>query len=472
MFDTKHLDAIAGIVGPKGLLTRPEDMAAYEQGARSDRGCAAFVARPATTSETSQLVAYCVQNAIHLIPQSGNTGLVAGSGPDRTGQQGVLSLDRLTGHIEIDRLNRSARAGAGTTLSDLNSALQAQGLCFPIDLGANPRLGGMLSTNTGGARFLRYGDVRRNTLGLTVVLGDENGTILRLGSGIRKDNTGIDWKQAFIGTSGAFGVITECCLNVEPLARQSATVLLVPAFIGAVPEILLSMETAFGADLTAFESMSGNAIRAALDHVPSLRNPFPRGDFPDFVILAEISRSSLPRSGEPSLDARLEDVLSDMFESDAGYLADALVGPPQDLWALRHAVPEGVKYAGRLVGFDLAFLRGDIFPFLERMKTEVTARHPEATICDFGHVGDGGVHFNLVFPHDDARFDDPQFERHLRQWVYETVVQEFGGSYSAEHAIGRRNQAYYDAYTKPELRRLSRDLKAVLSPGPIGAANL
>src|SRR5690606_6194087 len=143
----------------------------------------------------------------------------------------------------------------------------------------------MIATNTCGSRFLRYGDVRRNTLGLTVVLADEDGTVLDLSSGLRKNNTGFDWKQVFIGTSGAFGVVTECVLNVEPLPRQSATALLVPSAPEKVPALLVALEDALGSYLSALEGMSSNALRAALDHVPSLRNPFMGGVVPDFAIL-------------------------------------------------------------------------------------------------------------------------------------------------------------------------------------------
>lgn len=209
MIDPRHIETLRETVGEKGLLASSDDMATYEIGARHDRGRAAFVVRPVSTREVSAVVSYCVRNNLTLIPQSGNTGLVSGSTPDVSGTQGVLSLDRLAGQFSLDRINRTVGAGAGLRLSELNARLEDHGLFFPIDLGADPRLGGMIATNTGGARFLRYGDVRRNTLGLTVVLADEKGTVLKLGGPLRKDNTGVDWKQMFVGTSGVFGVITE-----------------------------------------------------------------------------------------------------------------------------------------------------------------------------------------------------------------------------------------------------------------------
>jgi FAD/FMN-containing dehydrogenase len=469
MIEARHMETLKSLLGEKGLLTAPGDRAAYETGARYDKGSAAFVARPATTAETSAVVAYCVKNGIALVPQSGNTGLVSGSTPDDSGRQGVLSLDRLTAPFALDRVNRTIKAGAGVRLSDLNAKLEDTGLFFPIDLGADPRLGGMIATNTGGSRFLRYGDVRRNTLGLTVVLADEAGTVLDLSSDLRKNNTGVDWKQLFIGTSGAFGIITECVLNLEPAPKQAATALLVPSSAEQVATLLVAMEDALGSYLSAFEGMSGNAVRAALDHVPSLRNPFQGGVVPDFVILAEISRSTPPREGEQPLDAVLEEVLAAIWEREDAPLADAFVGPPHEIWALRHALSEGVKHSGRLIAFDLSFRRGDIMPFLAHMKAEMPEHFEDVTICDFGHIGDGGVHFNLVVAKDDPRLADPDFEADLRAWVFTVAVENFGGSFSAEHAIGRKNQAFYDQYTPEKIRTLAAGLKTITSPGPLGA---
>ncbi|CAN7191489.1 FAD-binding oxidoreductase [Pararhizobium sp. LjRoot235] len=471
MIDHTHIAALTGILGDKGLVTEPRDMEAYETGARYDEGRAALVLRPQTTEEVSVAVAYCVKHGIPLIPQSGNTGLVSGSTPDATGAQAVLSLDRMTQRFELDLDNRSLRVGAGFRLSDVNQKLERHGLFFPIDLGADPRLGGMLATNTGGSRFLKYGDVRRNTLGIKVVLADDDGTIVDLTSELRKNNTGIDWKQLFIGTSGSFGIITECVLNLEPIPKQVATAYLVPASGAQVMPLLRAMEDRLGAYLSAFEGMSKNAVAAALDHVPSLKNPFQGGNVPDYVILAEISRTWEPREGEQPLDAVLETVLAEIWESDDAPLADAFVGPAHEMWALRHALSEGVKHSGKLIAFDLSFRRGDIMAFCDRMKDEMPQTFPEVTICDFGHIGDGGVHFNLVVPKDSGSATDKDFERRLRDWVFAIAVQDFNGSFSAEHAIGRKNQAYYDLYTQQKIKDMAHGLKVITSPGDLGTVS-
>ncbi len=469
MIDKRHIDALADILGNKGVVTRPEDLEAYETGARYDRGRTSLVLRPATTEEVSAAVAYCVTNGIALIPQSGNTGLVSGSTPDQSGDEAVLSLDRLAKRFELDLDNRSVRLDAGFRLSDLNRRLEEHGLFFPIDLGADPRIGGMIATNTGGSRFLKYGDVRRNTLGLKVVLADEDGTVLDLQCDLRKNNTGVDWKQLFIGTSGAFGIVTECVLNLERLPQQTATALLVPASGAHVLPLLRAMEERLGAYLSAFEGMSKNAVTAAFAHVPSLKNPFQGGNVPDYVILAEISRTWAPRDGEQSLDAVLEWALAEIWEMEEAPLADAFVGPPHEIWALRHALSEGVKHLGKLIAFDVSFRRGDIMAFCDHMKAEMPAKFPDVTVCDFGHIGDGGVHFNLVVPKDSDLLKDETFESRLREWVFAVAVEEYHGSFSAEHAIGRRNQAYYDFYTPDKLKDMAAGLKSLTSPGKLGS---
>lgn len=469
MIDQNHVAALTALLGDKGIVAGGSDVTAYQTGARYDQGRAAIILRPQTTDEVSVAVSYCVKNGITLIPQSGNTGLVSGSTPDQTGAQAVLSLDRLTQRFDLDLDNRSLRADAGFRLSDVNQKLEKHGLFFPIDLGADPRLGGMLATNTGGSRFLKYGDVRRNTLGIKVVLADEDGTVLDLTSELRKNNTGIDWKQVFIGTSGSFGIITECVINLEPLPKQVATAYLVPTSGAHVMPLLRAMEDRLGAYLSAFEGISKNSVTAALDHVPSLKNPFQSGNVPDYVILAEISRTWEPREGEQPLDAVLEAVLAEIWETEAAPLADAFVGPAHEMWSLRHALSEGVKHSGKLIAFDLSFRRGDIMAFCDRMKADMPHAFPEVTICDFGHIGDGGVHFNLVVPKDSASASDTDFERRLRDWVFAIAVRDFNGSFSAEHAIGRKNQAYYDLYTQQKIKDLAKGLKAITSPGDLGA---
>ncbi|WP_259783064.1 FAD-binding oxidoreductase [Aestuariispira ectoiniformans] len=471
MLNERHIASLRHLArSGKSVLGPEDDLAGYETGARHDKGRAAFVLRPETSEELSGFVAYCVTNGISLIPQSGNTGVVSGSTPDRSKLQGVLSLDRMNTVFDLNLRNRSLRVGAGMRLSEVNARLEEHGLFFPVDLSADPMIGGMIATNTGGGRFLRYGDVRANTLGLKAVLADDNGSILDLNKGLRKNNTGVDWKQVFIGTVGTFGIVTEAVLNLEPLPRQSATALVVPGSDDAVFQVLASLERKLGPQLSAFESMSGNAMRHAFDHAPSLRNPFANGDIPDLAILVEATRTWEPREGEISIDDLLEACLAEIWEEPGEPLADALVGRPEEIWALRHSISEGVKNAGHLFAFDLAFERGILMDFLAYMHNHLPDTFPDLEICDFGHIGDGGVHFNLSHPGGPPA-DLEAYEKRLRDWVIDICVNEFDGSFSAEHGIGRKNQAYYDQYTPDAIKKLSRALKQVTSPGPLGSVH-
>lgn len=463
----EYIERLTAILGSEGLLTLPAEMAPYESAARYEGGRAAFVARPASTEAVSKVVACCIRYGITLVPQSGNTGLVGGSTPDGSGRQGVLSLDRLRSTFELDRDNRSLRVDAGFRLSEINTRLEPHGLFFPIDLGADPMAGGMAATNTGGARFLRFGDVRRNTLGLKLVLADRNGTVLDCGKGLRKDNTGLDWKQLFIGTGGVFGIVTECTFNLEPLPKQTATAYLVPRTGEAVLSLLNKLEEFVGAYLTAFEGMSGLAIHHALTHVPSLRNPFPGGDMPAYVVLAELSRPWMLRASEQSLDAVLEEILADIWDLPGTPLLDAFIGPPPEMWALRHALSEGTRSNGYVVGLDLSFKRGEVMRFRERMVDLLTAKYPQVGICDFGHIGDGGIHFNLVVPRNLDGTVDMELAARLRSLVTEIAVEEHGGSFSAEHGIGRSNKQIYERYTPEKLKRMAVQFRKVISIGAI-----
>lgn len=462
-----HVAALKAILGERGVLTG-SDMAGYEAGARHAGGRAAFVMRPRTTADVAICVAYCAQNGIHIVPQAGNTGVVAGSTPDATGTQAVLSVELLVDPWELDLENRSVHCGAGLRLSDLNARLEPHGLFFPIDLGSDPRVGGMLSTNTGGSRFMKYGDVRRNTLGATVVLADAKGTVLEMSSHLRKNNVGIDWKQLFIGSAGAFGVITECVLNLERRPLQSAAAVLVPSSAESALPLLLALEEDVGPFLAAFEGMSREAIMATIAHHPTIRNPFSGRSVPAYAILCEVVRTWHPREGELPITELLEQAIARVWET--GLVEDAVFGPPEELWRLRHALSEGVRLAGNLVACDLAFRRSELMPFLTRMREELARDVPSARVCDFGHLGDGGVHFNLVLPSEGGISLDPHLERELRDRIYRIAVEEFGGSFSAEHAIGRKNQRYYDAFTPAAIVDVATAVKFAIAPGAIGSA--
>lgn len=459
-------DAFLRIVGPGGLLLESRDLLPYETAARYGGGKAAAVVRPSDTAEVSGVMAHCVRRGLAFLPQSGNTGLVLGSTPDESGREIVISLDRLRAPLRLDPTNRSVTAAGGVRLSALNAELEPHGLFLPIDLSSDPMIGGMVATNAGGARFLRYGDMRRHVLGLEVVLPDDTGTVLKLAGGLRKNNSQLDLRQIFIGSCGAFGIITAATLEVHPRPRQSAAALLVPRDEDAVLEILTAFEGAAGDHLSAFEGMSESAMRHAFTQVAALRNPFPEG-LPAYAVLVELSSAAPAGPEDNTMDALLETVVAGLAERRDTPITDARFGAPQGFWALRHSLSAALKAAGPVVGFDLSFRRGDVWEFRRIAVARIAAEFPEFEVCDYGHVADGGVHFNLL----QRSRTPPGAERlaALRDRVLAIAVEDFGASFSGEHGIGRANQDAYDRFTPPLQKRYSAAVAAVFARVPAAA---
>lgn len=454
-------DALRDIVGDAGLVLGGE-MAPYVNGARYGNGDAACIVRPATREQVAAVVALCAARGIHLVPQGANTGLVGASTPDASGTQVVLSLTRLRQRCQIDPVNRTAEVDAGLLLHELNERLKPHGLWFPVDLAADPTIGGMIAANTGGTRLLRYGDARHNLLAIEAVLFEPAGQIVRLGKALRKNNTGFDLKQLFVGSSGAAGIVTGATLEVAAEPQQSVTALLVPASDDAVATLLVAAEAQLGDFLSAFEGMSANALQAALAHVPSLRNPFASEAIPDFAILVELSCAA--STAQTGLD--LEQLLIRFLEDRLGAeIENAVLGRGNDLWHLRHSLSDGARALGKVIGFDVSVRRSDVMRFRREAMDLVAARYPQLAVVDFGHVGDGGLHFNLVWPHDAAQPYSAEVVDYVRDDIYELVVTRFDGSYSAEHGVGPHNHAYYLKYTAPADLDLSGRLQSMLDPG-------
>lgn len=450
------------LIGADGVLAPSDGLERYERGYRYGTGRALAVARPANTDELRAVVRYCYAKGVRIIPQGANTGLVAAATPDSSGDQLILSLERLRAIEAINVGDRTARVQAGTRLSALNRELATHQLFFPIDLGADPSIGGMIASNTGGSRLLRYGDVQKNLLGLEVVLADEDATVLSDMKALRKDNSGIDLKQLLVGTGGTFGIITAAQLEVARMPVQTATALLVPARQAAIPALLNILEAQAGEFLAAFEGMSANAIEAALRHNPRIRNPFAGGAIPPYTVLVELA--SVLGPDRIDLNDFLADRLGTYLSSEDPLISDGLLGRSEDLWAIRHSISDGVKALGRIIAFDVSVPRTQLPALRAELLRAVHAAYPFLRVCDFGHGGDGGDHFNIVWPPDASPAYDSSAVAALRDLVYDTVVRRFGGSFSAEHGVGPYNVAYYERYTSPAERAFAGKLKRLCDP--------
>jgi FAD/FMN-containing dehydrogenase len=464
---------LAALLGADAVLSEPHELARYEQGWRYGKGAALAAVRPASTADVARVLAFTSQRGLRVLPQGANTGLVGASTPDASGEMIVLSLERLSKELEIDVVDRTVIAGGGVLLSQLDAALAEKGLLFPIDLGADPTVGGMVATNAAGTRVLRYGDVRQNLLGVEVVLAD--GTVLDLMTALRKNNTGLDAKQLFVGTSGVFGVVTRAVLRVVPRPAQRATALVGVADGATVLQLLGHLERGLGDVLTAFEVMSAEALSPVFRYQPRLRNPF-GASLPPYTALVELS-TTLPAEAL-GLDDLLESSLGAFIEGDAGErITDIFPGKPADLWDVRHHVSESHRHEGEVLGFDISVPRVAMAAFVDAARgtlmSKVAAGYPFIRVCDFGHWGDGGVHLNLVWKKDDAPRPTPELKAELQPLLYDLAVKDFRGSFSAEHGVGPHNQAFYDRYTPPLVKEICRTLKAELDPrGLLGTTRL
>lgn len=451
------VEALRAALGERGVLTSPEDRVRFEHGWRYGKGTARCIARPASTDEVARVLHICAEHDARVIAQGANTGLVAASTPDASGTMVVLSFERLNRCIEIDVHARTVTVDGGVLLSQLNEALAAHGFWFPVDLGADPQVGGMIATNTGGTRLLKYGDVRRNLLGAEVVLGD--GRVLSMLNRLRKNNTGLDAKHLFCGTTGVWGIVTKAVLQVEPKPSQRATALVGCRDGQAVLELLRCVEQDLGDVLSAFEVMSKNAMDAVFRHQESLRRPF--GELPAYAALVELS-TTLPVSAI-DLNEVLEERLGAHLKVAEESIVDILIGNADDFWQIRHHISESLRNDGKMLAFDVSVPRSSLPEFTDRVIALLASDYPFVRLCDYGHWGDGGSHLNLLWQAADTA-DSDALTRELQDKIYEIAVRDFGGSYSAEHGVGPHNQRFYDRYTDAAVKQLSAALATFCDP--------
>ncbi|MDT8999607.1 FAD-binding oxidoreductase [Paucibacter sp. APW11] len=423
----------------------------YLEAARYGAGQAAALLRPASVAELAALLPLAARHGLRIVPQGAHTGLVRAGTPTDAQRDLLLATERLREVFELDLLDRTLRVSAGYRLSEINERLAPHGLMLPIDLSADPSVGGMLAHNTGGTRMLRFGDVRANTLGLTVVTAE--GQVLRLGRGLQKDNAALPLQQLFIGSSGSLGVIAEATFKLARLPRQQAVALVAPNSLDAVLPLYQRLMDELGSLVSACEGISRAAFEAALS-CGGERSRWFGGELPDYALLIELS-SDLPAD---KLD--LQALLQGWLEAEFGErVADAVLGADAACWALRHHISEGLRARGKVVGFDVSLPRRHFMAFREAGRAWLAEHFAPAELADFGHLGDGGMHFNLVWPKDAPLLD----EAALRAGVY-ALVQRFEGSFSAEHGIGPQLQQSYWDLSAPELLDWSGRVQRLFDP--------
>ncbi len=450
MLNAGFLSSAAAICGEGQVVPGSAIEPRYVEPARYAPGHAAALLRPGSAAEVAQLLPLCASHGLRVVPQGAHTGLVRAATPDDAQREVLLSTERLREVFEFDAWDRTLRVSSGFRLSEINERLAPHGLMLPIDLSADPSVGGLVSHNTGGTRMLRYGDVRANTLALRVALAD--GQILQLGQGLQKDNAQLALHQLFVGASGAMGLVLEATFRLSAVPRQQAVAMIAPRSLDDVFPFYQRVMARYPGLVSAFEAISREAFEAALPSPADAQRWF-GGKLPDYALLLELSSELRPE--QLDLASLLQQLLEDEFGEA---VADAVLGADADCWHLRHHISEGLRRQGKVIGFDLSFPRRQFMAFREAGKTWLATHFPAARLADFGHLGDGGLHFNLVWPRELA-LD----EARLRDGIY-GLVRAHGGSISAEHGVGPQLQQAYWRHSAPEVLALSGRLQSSLDP--------
>lgn len=457
---SRLLDALQAALGPSGLLTDAADVAPYLVDWRGAHGGAApAVLRPSNTAEVAVAMKLCHGERVAVVPQGGNTGLCGGAVPDESDNQVVLSLGRLRTIRGIDPVDDTITVEAGVVLHDVQEAATAAGRLFPLSLGSEGSctVGGNLATNAGGTGVLRYGMMRDLTLGLEVVLPD--GRVWDGLRALRKDNTGYNLTQLFVGSEGTLGVITAAVLKLFPATPRRATAWIALSEVAAAVSVLGLLRERAGTALSAYELMSRQALDMVLAHVPAARDPFT--DAHAWYGLIELAA---PES-DATLEGSLENVLGEAFER--GLVKDAvLAGSPgqrRSLWALREGISEAQNHEGPSLKHDVAVPIRALPDFLHATSRAVELVVPGIRLVTYGHVGDGNLHHNLSKP---VGANDSEFLAHadqLARTLYDHVAAA-GGSISAEHGLGTAKRDAAAVYKSAVELDIMRAVKAGLDP--------
>ncbi len=454
------LDTLRQIAGPGQVLSEG-DLTAWELDWRKrSRGKALAVVRPATPAEVAAIVKACAAAGVSIVTQGGNTGLAVGSIPDDSGRQVVLSLQRMNAVRQIDAANMTVTVEAGCILQTLQEAADKAGFLFPLSLAAEGSctIGGNLATNAGGTQVVRYGNARDLCLGLEVVTAQ--GEIWNGLSGLRKDNTGYDLRDLFIGSEGTLGVITAATLKLyPPPAVQLTAWAAVPSMQDAVSLLALAHQH-LGAGLTGFEVMGQFALSLVAKNFKQLRVPL--YEETAFCVLLENSDPESETHAREQFERLLETAL------DQGCVTDAVVAEnlaqAHQLWHIRESIPLAQAEEGLNIKHDISVAVSRIPEFVEVTDALLRQAIPGVRLVNFGHLGDGNLHYNVQAPADgDAQAFLRDHEETVNSLVYDSVAR-FGGSFSAEHGVGSLKLDKLEHYKSPVALGMMRAIKHALDP--------
>jgi len=456
------LGTLRAAVGAAHVLTEG-DLSAWEQDWRRRwHGKALAVVRPASTAEVAAVVKACAAHGTAIVPQGGNTGLVGGGVPDASGTQVLLSLQRMNRIRAIDDANLTLTAEAGCVLQALQQAAAERGHLFPLSLAAQGSctLGGNLATNAGGTQVLRWGNARDLCLGLEVVTAQ--GDVWEGLSGLRKDNTGYDLRDLFIGSEGTLGIITAATMKLAPLPAATGTALAACNTVADCVALLQLARARLGAGLTGFEMMGRYALQLTAQHFPALPRPLPHAEWTVLLEYSDMHSEAHAREAfEGLLGAALE----------AGTVTDAVVAESlaqsQALWHVRESIPLAQAEEGPNIKHDISVPVSAIPAFVAEADALLQAQFPGVRLVNFGHLGDGNLHYNVQAPSGEDGQDGRRFlaeqEHAVNAVVFDTVARH-GGSFSAEHGIGLLKREELARRKSPVAMQLMRGIKAAFDP--------
>ncbi len=459
------LETLKSIVGEAFVLTEVSDMDTYmneERGLFHERPLA--VARPADSGEAARVVAACATAGVGVVPQGGNTGLVGGAVADQGAV--IVSMSRLNRIRSVNADDFTMTVEAGCVLQDIRDAAEAAGCLFPLSLGAQGscQIGGNLATNIGGINTLRYGTARDNVLGLEVVLPDG-----RIWNGLRaltKDNTGYSLRNLFVGSEGTLGIITAAVLKIYPKPIAVETAFCGLSDLDAALPLLDRARRMSGDSVSAFELICRTGVEMSTTHLVGVSDPL-EGPHPWYALIEFSSTSA-----DGSLRANFESFLESAFED--GIIADAVIAESLEqarmLWRIREELPEAQKHEGGSIKHDVSVPVRLVPEFIRRVSEAVVAAMPGTRPVPFGHMGDGNIHFNVSQP---VGADKDAYLAHWHEMgriVYD-IVDRMGGSFSAEHGVGRlkvEDLAHYRSEVELDLLKRIKtaiDPNNVMNPG-------
>jgi FAD/FMN-containing dehydrogenase len=421
------------------------------------KGVTPLLLKPSGAAEVARILSICNETRTAIVPQGGNTGLVGGQIPAHG--EVLLSLERMNRIRSVSADDNTMIVEAGVVLANAQKAADEAGRLFPLSLAAEGSctIGGNVSTNAGGVNVLRFGMTRDLVLGLEVVLAD--GRALDLMRGLRKDNTGYDLKQLFIGAEGTLGIVTAAQLKLFPKPAGYTTVLAALAGVEHAVELLNRLQHATGGLVTAFELMQRRALDLVLKHIPGTVDPLPA--HAGWTVLIEVSNPQAFDATEA-----LEQALATAMEE--GTVADAVFAKTardrEQLWRLRESIPEAQRTDGASIANDISVPLSQIPDFIRQGEEAVRRVLPEARPFTFGHVGDGNLHFAIQAPGYDAALLAKRSD--IERAVYETT-QNFRGSISAEHGLGVAKNDAIALYKAADEIKVMRALKRTLDPNNI-----